>query len=166
MITTTTASCISVIGCDRDHMVVWFTTTYAINAYHHWCFEFESRSGQGVQHYVIKCRWLATSDTSWTRTASSSGVTVLFIVSNYLSSYSVCLFVWWCLTPLSTTFQFDKTFKGKDEPNICSTHRSYEEGPSWPCSYGSWIYNYLCNQYLSPLTLWVRISIYHGSIIW
>ena len=29
-------------------------------------------------------------------------------------------------------------------------------GPSWPWSYGSWIYNYLCNQCLSPLTLWVR----------
>ena len=27
-------------------------------------------------------------------------------------------------------------------------------GPSW--SYGSWIYNYLCNQCLSPLTLWVQ----------
>jgi hypothetical protein len=31
--------------------------------------------------------------------------------------------------------------------------------PSWPWSYGSWIYNYLCNQCLSPLMLWVRISI-------
>ena len=31
------------------------------------------------------------------------------------------------------------------------------EGHSWPCSYGSWIYNYLCNQCLSPLMLWVRI---------
>jgi hypothetical protein len=30
---------------------------------------------------------------------------------------------------------------------------------SWQWSYGSWIYNYLCNQYLSPLMLWVRISI-------
>jgi len=38
----------------RDHMVVVFTTTYAISAYHHWCWEFESRSGWGVQHYVIK----------------------------------------------------------------------------------------------------------------
>ena len=37
----------------RDRMVVGFTTTYAISAYHHWC-EFESRSGRGVQHYVIK----------------------------------------------------------------------------------------------------------------
>ena len=26
-------------------------------------------------------------------------------------------------------------------------------------SYGSWIYNYLCNQCLSPLMLWIRISI-------
>ena len=29
--------------------------------------------------------------------------------------------------------------------------------PSWPWSYSSWIYNYLCNQCLSPL-MWVRIS--------
>jgi hypothetical protein len=29
----------------------------------------------------------------------------------------------------------------------------------WQWSYGSWIYNYLCNQYLSLLMLWVRISI-------
>ena len=33
------------------------------------------------------------------------------------------------------------------------------ERPSWPWSYGSWIYNYLCNQCPSPLMLWVRISI-------
>jgi hypothetical protein len=33
-------------------MVVGFTTTYAISAYHYWCYEFKSRSGRGVQHYV------------------------------------------------------------------------------------------------------------------
>ena len=32
-------------------------------------------------------------------------------------------------------------------------------GPSWLWSYGSWIYNYLCNQCLSPLMLWIWISI-------
>jgi len=37
----------------RDGMVVGFTTTYAISAYH-WCYEFKSRSGRSVQHYVIK----------------------------------------------------------------------------------------------------------------
>ena len=42
-------------------MVVKLITTYAMSAYHHWCCEFESRSGRGVQHYVIKvCQWLAT----------------------------------------------------------------------------------------------------------
>ena len=38
----------------RDRMIVGFTTTYAITDFHHWCYEFESRSGRGVQHYVIK----------------------------------------------------------------------------------------------------------------
>ena len=31
-------------------------------------------------------------------------------------------------------------------------------GTSLSWSYGSWIYNYLCNQCQSPLMLWVRIS--------
>jgi len=30
-------------------------------------------------------------------------------------------------------------------------------GSSWSWSYGCWIYNYLCNKCLSPLTLWVRM---------
>jgi len=34
-------------------MVVRFTTAYAISAYHHWCWEFELRTGRVVQHYVI-----------------------------------------------------------------------------------------------------------------
>ena len=37
----------------RDRMVVGFTTIYEISAYHHCCCEFESRSGRGVQNYVI-----------------------------------------------------------------------------------------------------------------
>jgi hypothetical protein len=35
-------------------MVVGFTTIFAIGAYRHWCCGFDSRSGRGVQHYVIK----------------------------------------------------------------------------------------------------------------
>jgi len=38
------------------------------------------------------------------------------------------------------------------EPNIT-------EEPSWSWSYGRWIYNYLCNQCLSPLKLWVQIPL-------
>jgi hypothetical protein len=34
-----------------------------------------------------------------------------------------------------------------------------ERGSSCQWSYGSWIYNYLYNQCLSPLMFWVRISI-------
>ena len=30
---------------------------------------------------------------------------------------------------------------------------------SWSWSYGIWIYNYLCNQSLSSLTLWVQIPL-------
>ena len=33
------------------------------------------------------------------------------------------------------------------------------QGPSWSWSCRSWIYDYLCNQYLSPLTFWARIRL-------
>ena len=38
-----------------------------------------------------------------------------------------------------------------------------KKGLSWPWSYGSWI-NYLCNQCLSPLKLWVRTSLRRGEL--
>ena len=41
--------------------------------------------------------------------------------------------------------------------------------PSWKWSYGSWIYNYLCNQCLSPQTLRVRTSLRRDvldTILW
>jgi hypothetical protein len=42
-------------------MVIGFTTTCSISAYHHWCCEFASQSGRGVQHLCDKvCQWLAT----------------------------------------------------------------------------------------------------------
>ena len=36
------------------------------------------------------------------------------------------------------------------------------EGPSWSRSYGSWISNYLCNQYWSPLKLGVWILLMYS----
>ena len=43
---------------------------------------------------------------------------------------------------------------------LCPWHKPFSGwGPSWPWLYGSWIYNNLCNQCLSPLMLWVWISI-------
>ena len=38
------------------------------------------------------------------------------------------------------------------------TQTFFYKGPSWPWSYGSWIYSYLCNLCLSPLKLWAWIS--------
>jgi hypothetical protein len=38
------------------------------------------------------------------------------------------------------------------------------EGPSWLWSFGSWIYFYICNQWLSPLKLWVRIPLRWGVL--
>jgi hypothetical protein len=37
-------------------------------------------------------------------------------------------------------------------------------GSSWSWSFGIWIYNYLCNQCPSPLTLWVRIPSRRGVL--
>ena len=36
-------------------------------------------------------------------------------------------------------------------------------GPSWSWSHGGRIYNYICNQYMLPLTLWVRIPLRRGA---
>jgi hypothetical protein len=38
------------------------------------------------------------------------------------------------------------------------------QGPSWLWSYGRWIYNYLCNQCPSPLTLRVWIPLRRGVL--
>ena len=45
-------------------------------------------------------------------------------------------------------------------PNVSSSTiytSVVRKGPSWPWPSCSWTCNYLCNQYILPLTLWVRI---------
>ena len=37
-------------------------------------------------------------------------------------------------------------------------------GQSWSWSYDNWIYNYICNLCLSPLTLWVRTPLRRGVL--
>jgi len=45
----------------------------------------------------------------------------------------------------------------KDVRRVSNTiSTNWTKGPSFSWSYGSWIYNYICNQCLSPLTLWIR----------
>ena len=40
----------------------------------------------------------------------------------------------------------------------------FVQGTLWSWSYCSLIYNYLCNQCISPLKLWVRISLRRGVL--
>ena len=51
----------------------------------------------------------------------------------------------------------NKKINGKECIHVTICNKA--KGSSWPWSYGSWIYNFLCNRCLSPLMLWVRISI-------
>jgi hypothetical protein len=78
----------------RDHIVDGFTTTYAISAYHHWCCEFESRSGQGVQHYVIKF----VSDLRQVDGFLSSGLMVFNATFNNISAI-----LWWSVLLVKET---------------------------------------------------------------
>ena len=42
--------------------------------------------------------------------------------------------------------------------SLINSYRCWtEKGPSWSWSYGNWIYNYLCNQCLSPLKFESRV---------
>jgi len=38
-------------------------------------------------------------------------------------------------------------------------------GPLWSWSYGSWVCNYICDQYLSPLMLWIQIPLRWGVLV-
>jgi hypothetical protein len=107
-------------------MVVGYTTTYAISAYHHWCCEFASRSTLCDE----VCQWLATGrlHKKWEK-------------FQYFSR---------SLKPV----QPHKVNCRMCNLNLFKSGQT-KERPSW--SYGSWIYNSLCNRCLSPLTLWVRI---------
>ena len=60
----------------RDRMVVWFSTTCAISAYHHSSCEFEPRSWWGVLDTTLcdkVCQWLATG--LWFSLVSSTNKT-------------------------------------------------------------------------------------------
>jgi hypothetical protein len=60
---------------------------------------------------------------------------------------------------MSTTCQQVNT----DRPYTSLQYTSIR-GLSWLWSYGSWIYNYLCNQCLSSLKLWVRTLSWPGVL--
>jgi hypothetical protein len=84
------------------------------------------------KYTCITCVWLFVSN-------QSKSLCLVY-------GYNICVIVWFilfCLILIHTTSWL--------YPDI-TKHK-------WPWSYGSWIYNYLWNQCISSLMLWVRISI-------
>jgi hypothetical protein len=70
---------------------------------------------------------------------------------------SVKLVLWAQTSPFS---EIMPVYKNKTNGKVALSPTCWKERRMlpWPWSYGSGIYNYLCNQCLSPL-MWVRISI-------
>ena len=69
-----------------------------------------------------------------------------------------------CRTAIKTPFLYlNLCLSEKLDSLLCSCTSIYlVQGPSW--SYGSWIYNYMCHQCLSQLTLWVRTLSWRGVL--
>jgi hypothetical protein len=55
-------------------------------------------------------------------------------------------------------------YYGRCTQSFYCCHFCVFEGPSRSWSNGCWIYNYVCNQYLSRLKLWVRIPLRWGVL--
>ena len=85
--------------------------------------------------------------------------TYLFIFRKCGEDY--CFYIetkYWMKMMWMDMYMFEMFYNITDIPYTYLYHTN-TQGSSWPWSHGSWIYNYLCNQCISPLMLWVRISI-------
>jgi hypothetical protein len=80
----------------------------------------------------------------------------MYIVKQNDNKWTFILtFLKWCINlKMMKKIKLLYRFSGKRYGNYCS-HIIWRS--LWLRLYGSWIYNYLCNLWLSPLTLWVRI---------
>ena len=151
----------------RDRMVVGCTTTYAISTYHQWSCEFESRSLWDVHHTTLwyqVCQLLATgllfssgTPVSFTNKTERHDITEILLKED---SAFVIVFIYYYFNPaMKWCFNY-----------LLKLHFWMKASLSWSWSYGSWIYNYLCNQCrLSPLKLWVEPGsgeVYSINIMW
>ena len=68
--------------------------------------------------------------------------------------FSISSFKWKWKTNISVGLSYHRTSGLSDY-----SYAPFLKGLSLLWSYGSWIYNYLCNQCLSPLMLWVPIPL-------
>jgi len=78
-----------------------------------------------------------------------------------------CLFLYvnrrWTDLLLAYQSSYSKTCKRCTRKSYSNENVVYLQGLSW--SYSSCIYNYLCNQYLSPLIFWVWIPLRRCNIM-
>ena len=88
----------------RDHMVVGFTTTYAISAYHHWCCELESWSVTCDRLVVFS----GSSDSPTNKTDCHNITEILLKVA--LNSINQTKPIWW---------EKDKRFNEEVRFRIC-----------------------------------------------
>jgi hypothetical protein len=61
-------------------------------------------------------------------------------------------------------FVYSSDLKIDNKQTSLSWTCNHLQGLSWLWSYGNWIYNYLFNQCLSPLLLWVPIPFRRGVL--
>ena len=108
-----------------------------------------------VRRSYILIRWwwclLCTRSSSLKHQSTCRHVDHLNILFYYFSITKKCM------TLMQGLFFFDFIFHMIFNVNDINTTGILIMVSSW--SYGSWIYNYLCNQCLSPLTLWVWIPL-------
>jgi hypothetical protein len=118
----------------RDHMVVGFTTTSVISTYHHfWRYQRGNQNRYIVEEQTTqKCNIYC-----WQTQMHDNMLGVNFI---------------------------DEEPGGLAKVSSrCAPVLNYRlSGQTWSWSYGSWIYNYKCNQYISPLKSWVRTPFMAG----
>jgi hypothetical protein len=81
---------------------------------------------------------------------------ICFLNSFIFRKYIICdNSITWICQYLLGCFRFALKHVNQQNVHVCNQW----QGPLWSCSHGSWTSNYLCNQWLSTLKLWVRISL-------
>jgi hypothetical protein len=88
----------------RDRMVVVFTTTYVISAYHQWSYEFESHSWRCVLDTTLcdkVCQWLAADQwfspgnpVSSTNKADRNDITVILFIQSGIKHHNPPFDIW------------------------------------------------------------------------
>ena len=85
---------------------------------------------------------------------------VVFFYWSLNCSDSVVFFYWSLNCSDSVVFfVFQFIAKPQVQVEIINASLRYICFHKWSWSYGSWIYNYMCNQCISPFKLWVRIQL-------